>query len=148
MDHEIKNDGTLVLLKGRLTEESDFAPLLRQLKGTVTLNLAGMMRINSSGVRQWVNFMRDVPADVTVWLDKCPVAFVNQINMISTFLGHAVVRTMFVPCLCPKCESSQEVEVDVSSGKRPTLALPPCPDCGAPTEADVLEDEYFAFLSG
>src|SRR5690606_38245911 len=46
---------------GEIDENVDFTELRRALKGAVDFNLRDIRRINSCGVREWVNFVRELP---------------------------------------------------------------------------------------
>ena len=53
---------TIVEFTGEIDENADFAELKKRLRGPVVFQLAEIRRINSCGVREWVNFVRDMPA--------------------------------------------------------------------------------------
>src|SRR5207248_5486228 len=68
-----------VQLRGEINENADFTELGRQLHGDVTLLLDGITRINSCGVREWVNFVRDLHVESLVFA-RCSPTVVNQLN--------------------------------------------------------------------
>lgn len=146
MEFSIDRGSSTVTLKGPFTEASDFTPLAAQLSGAVKVDLAGVTRINSSGVRQWVNFLRSLPQTTQLTLEKCPVMFVNQMNMISNFIVGAQVQSVFVPYLCTGCEADRSDLYDLAAIREGRHLCPAkCDACGAAMELDAPEDEYFAF---
>jgi hypothetical protein len=143
LDFRMENGGTRIVVRGRLTEDSRLEDLLPHAVGSVTLDLAGVNRINSAGVREWMGFMRSLPRDTHVTLENCPVAFVHQLNMIAGFAAGAEIRSFAIPYFCAGCGETAEVVAPLA-GPRPT---PPCPRCGKPFQPDVIEEEYFSFLA-
>ncbi|MBI5509301.1 MAG: hypothetical protein HY903_11165 [Deltaproteobacteria bacterium] len=137
-----------VKLSGPVNEDADFAPLVTALAGKnqVSMDLGGINRVNSCGVREWVNFMRKLPNNLKVKLEQCSPPMVNQINTISNFVGLARVVSVQAPFMCDKCGRSERVVVSVESGRVPDLANRACPHCAGKMEFDDLEDSYFAFL--
>jgi hypothetical protein len=143
-----EGDVTQVAFNGAVDEDANFAPLLERLKqkGKVRFDLSGIARINSCGVREWVNFIRSLPRDCNVELEKCTPAVVSQLNMISNFAGAARVLSVHAPFVCDSCGHEEDVLVSVESGKAPKLASMNCSACGGAMEFDDVEDSYFSFL--
>jgi hypothetical protein len=140
---------THVALHGPVDEDANFAPLVEQLraKGRVRFDLSGIARINSCGVREWVNFIRALPNGCTVELEKCTPAVVSQLNMISNFAGTARILSVHAPFVCDQCGHEEDVLINVETGKAPKLAEMRCKSCGGPMEFDDVEDSYFSFLN-
>lgn len=138
------------LLIGEIDENSDFESLLKILSGDVILSLKGVARINSTGVREWLQFIRALDAKGTsMVMDECSVAIVNQLNMIAGFAGNAEVRSVHAPYVCPECEAASERVVSLADDPvNKVEELIPCPECGGEMEFDDLPDHYFSFLSG
>jgi len=143
-----EKDGTsLVTLAGIVDEHSDLSRL-RGLTGRVVINLKGIRRLNSFGVRSWMDAMRQLAEKAEVAFVECSVAVVDQLNMIHGFLGHAVVRSFYAPMECSSCDRQSEELVDASEcraldGQVPTVA---CPACHRPMRVDDVEDQYTLFL--
>ena len=53
-----RDGATSVVLKGYINDATELASLVR-LPGTLRIDLAGVERINSVGVKTWVHFVRD-----------------------------------------------------------------------------------------
>ena len=99
--------GLIVEFFGEVDEHADFRTLLDRLRGSVTFELAELRRLNSSGVREWVNFVRDLEPGVTeLTLSACSPAIVTQLNMIANFRGPARVRSFLAPYVCTACGHS------------------------------------------
>src|SRR5579883_1127789 len=124
-----RDDAIEVALGGDLDEHADFAELRARLRGRVVLVLAEVRRINSCGVREWVNFLRELPPAVSsVELVACSPAVVNQLSTISNFRGGASVRSLLAPYVCERCdvEETRLVELAPRAADRgPRLRLLP-----------------------
>jgi hypothetical protein len=150
LEWKIEPEGnvTLVELSGPINEDSDFDKLLASLQSCsqVRMDLAGINRINSCGVREWVNFVRAQPGTVTFEFENLSPPIVNQVNMISNFTGSATILSVQAPFFCTECNREARETVLVEQGKQP-LPTAECPQCGSAMEFDDFEDSYFAFLA-
>jgi len=135
-----RHDGHIAIA-GTLTEDDDLIPLAGGLTGKVTIDLSGLRRINSAGVRMWMLFVRAVPPSVELTLEKCSVPFVNQMNLVRDFVGGARVTSVYVPYLCTKCSKSP---VRLASLGEAMPEAGKC-DCGGALEMDADEQHYLAF---
>lgn len=134
-------------LRGSLTENADLAALATQLQGQVVVDLSGIKRINSCGVREWIKFVNQyVGPGVSLVLEKCSVTFVHQMNFISNFIGPCRVESVAVPLICSKCFAAREEVVGTSPLQLETFRPGPCSKCGGEMERDFTPDEYFSFL--
>ena len=146
---ETKEELTCVKLMGPINEDSDFVGLLRLLSSSpwVRMDLAGVPRINSCGVREWVNFVRELPEGLNFELENCSPSIINQVNMISNFVGTAKILSVQAPFVCPECTFEARFELQVQQGLAPDLPTMSCPQCSSMMEFDDLEDSYFFFLT-
>ena len=148
---ERQADPLTVALAGDLDENAGLYDLQPTLTGRVVLDLGGVRRINSAGVREWVNFIRDVEQTTThLALARCSPAIVMQMNMIANFRGSAEVLSFYAPLVCPACEREEDGLVEATPEvlvglphRLPTFA---CPECRTPLELDDIPERYFAFL--
>jgi hypothetical protein len=153
---------TLVEFFGEIDENADFTELRRRLRGNLVFNLAEVRRINSCGVREWVNFVRELgqpPAGgegaiTELVFTHCSPAIVTQLNMIYNFRGQAKVRSFLAPYVCQGCDREEDKLLDVQShfaGPGPArLRRPPeftCEKCGGTMEFDDLPERYLSFLN-
>jgi len=142
---------TTVEFSGEIDENADFAELRRRLEGAVVFHLADVRRINSCGVREWVNFVRDIPNVVDLTFTHCSPAIVTQLNMIYNFKGQAKVRSFYAPYLCENCQREEEKLLDVQSqlqnGRLEDLPEFVCSRCRQVMEFDDLPERYLSFLT-
>ena len=148
---ELSGDVLTVHLNGDIDENADLYDLHPQLRGKVVLDLGGVRRINSAGVREWVNFIHEAePLTDGISLLKCSPAIVMQMNMISNFRGTANVSSFFAPLVCPACHIERDELIELTPELAAALPgeLPEfkCPKCGALLELDDIPERYFAFL--
>ena len=138
-------DGVIyVKLQGNVTESSNFAELAPQLTGDVCLDLAGVRRVNSAGVREWIDFVSGLKSRLTkLSFIRCSVAIVHQLNMIEGFGGGAEIKSAYAPYFCTKC-NSEHADLLELSGPVTIQDTLPCPKCGGSMEFDELP-QYLSF---
>jgi len=137
---------THVRIAGTVDEDADFTALAG-LRGRVEVNLRGVRRFNSIGIRFWIDAMRELSRTAQVTFFECSRAVVEQINMIRGFLGGGTVRSFYGPMHCPRCRI--DVEQLFSRDECSELGGLPevlCGRCGRPLELDDLEDSYLLFI--
>jgi anti-anti-sigma regulatory factor len=140
--------GTHVMLYGEINEGTTFGELKR-LKGRVVMDLAGVKRINSFGVRELLTFFETVRSGAQVETERCSPAIVNQLNLLPTLSRAMIVRSILAPVECPGCLQELEVEVPLRGGGGPgSVPATQCDDCGGPMELSEPAERYFAFLEG
>jgi len=141
---------TTVEFTGEIDENADFSELRRQLRGSVVFRLSGVKRINSSGVREWVNFVRELPNVTELVFTHCSQAIVTQLNIIYNFRGIASVRSFYAPYVCERCNNEEERLLDVEAHFPDGVGDPPqfeCEKCQQLLEFDDLPERYLSFLS-
>ncbi len=144
-------DDVMVEIEGEITEDVDFAPLeeeLTDIGGTLTFDLSGIGRLNSSGVRHWVNFMRALGEKKTkeILYERCSVPIVDQINMINDFQGTAKIVSIYAPYLNEETDDETQKLLQVADIEDPTNP-PTFKDAdGRLWELDELPERFFAFL--
>lgn len=145
-----RSDHTLVVLRGEIDENAELDELKQRLSGPVTFHLAGVRRINSCGVREWLGLMRALAEVADLTFTHCSTVFVNQMNTIHNFRGNAEIQSFQAPYICESCEIEVDVLLDASEhfGDGDTDAVPsfPCERCGEPMELDDFPRRYLSFL--
>ncbi len=136
--------GSRVALSGNITEFANFTTV-RSLPGPLHIDLSGIEKINSLGVRTWIEFVRSCEsAGLAMTFERCSPLMVQQLGMISNFMGRqSVVKSLIVPYLCPSCNGEAEQLVELS--KQGPFQIPPsmaCPKCRSAMQVDELEDMY------
>ena len=145
-----QRDGvTYARLCGVIDEDAGLDTLLDRIAArTVILDLAEVRRINSCGVREWVNWIERLSArNLEVVLVSCPPPIVAQINVITGFAGNGAVKSVLLPYLCPDCDATKLVAVETAT--IPTVYDPPpcrCDACGSAMEFDDVPTSYLSFL--
>jgi serine/threonine protein kinase len=118
---------------------------------TVILNVSGMTRLTSFGVRQWLKAMSALPKTITdLYLLGCPTFFVDQLNMVLNFGGPGKILTVVAPFTCPGCgtESGELIDVLAERANLVKGGLPEkeCARCSGKLEFDETPESYFAFV--
>ena len=145
-----EGDATLVRVVGLVDERFEGFGELGATKAVV-IDTSAMTRMTSFGVRQWIKALDAVPKTITdLYLLGCPTFFVDQLNMVLNFGGHARIITVTAPYSCTSCGIELGETVDVLA-ERATLvkdaADRECPRCGGKLELDEPPESYFAFAS-
>lgn len=156
-------DVTFVKLSGVVDEDNALDRATRRITApTVVIDLAEVQRINSCGVRDWVNWLGELDElGKQVILTRLSPCIVTQLNLVNNFIGRARVRSFFAPYYCPGCDVEALCLLQVSdfagqstpTAPRPADPRSPSVRCQksppkSPCELgfDDLEESYFAFL--
>lgn len=136
-------------LNGVIDEFADLS-FLKHLHGPVVLHMAAVRRINSFGVRLWMDFVRAIPEEAEVTYVEVATPLVEQMSMVQGFFGRGRVESFVAPMVCAACgETSARIfTVSECAGTAPP-ALPEarCSACdGGLLELDDIEEQYLAFL--
>jgi hypothetical protein len=131
-------------LSGFLDENSDLK-VLEAMTGKVTVNFKEVSRVNSCGVREWVNAITKMKG-VTLSYEDCPIVVVKQLNAVPDFQGTASVASFQAPYFCEACDQEAVVTLKtetVAGGNAPAMA---CATCKKPMNFDAIANQYFSFL--
>jgi serine/threonine protein kinase len=117
----------------------------------LVIDVSAMVRMTSFGVRQWRRALDALPKSITnLYLLGCQTFFVDQLNMVLNFGGHAEVLTAMAPYTCTACGTESSELIDIHA-QRPLLlkaGVPEkhCPRCQAKLELDEAPESYFSFV--
>ena len=146
-----RGDVSYVKLGGVIDEDNELGDLVDKIpSGTAVIDLGEIERINSCGVRDWVNWLSKLEANGTrSVLVECSPAIVAQINLVNNFTGSGVVKSFYVPYFCPECDEEKVLLVEASDMGPPPHEPPTCrcDECDLVMDFDDMPDSYFAFLS-
>jgi anti-anti-sigma regulatory factor len=146
-----RGDVSFVKLAGVIDEDNELADLVDKIPtGTAVIDLGEIERINSCGVRDWVNWLSKLETNGTrSVLVECSPAIVAQINLVNNFTGNGVVKSFYVPYFCPECDEEKVLLVEASDMGPPPHEPPTCrcDECDLVMDFDDMPDSYFAFLS-
>ena len=143
-------DVAIVSVSGLVDENFAGFGAVGQAKAVV-LDVSGMTRMTSFGVRQWLKGMDALPKTISdLYLVGCPTFFVDQLNMVLNFGGNAQVLTVLAPYTCPSCgsESAEKIDVRVERANLVKGVVPPmeCAKCAGKLEFDETPESYFGFV--
>ncbi len=141
----------LVALRGEINENADLTELSRLLTGDVELDMEGVTRVNSCGVREWVNFVRGLDQQLDgLRFSRCSPNVVLQLNTIYNFRGRARVVSFLAPYVCEVCHVDEYRLLDVAEHfpdrAHPVLPSFRCQRCGGILVFDELPERYLSFL--
>ena len=147
-----REDVTYVKLSGVIDEDNELASLSDKIgSGTAVIDVSEIERINSCGVRDWVNWLGKVEKNgAKVILVECSPAIVAQINLVNNFTGQGVVKSFYAPYFCPNCDLEKVLLVETRDLAQTQPFKAPscrCDECDGPMDFDDMEESYFAFLS-
>jgi anti-anti-sigma regulatory factor len=146
-----RGDVSYVKLGGVIDEDNELGDLVDKIPtGTAVIDLGEIERINSCGVRDWVNWLSKLEYNGTrSVLVECSPAIVAQINLVNNFTGNGVVKSFYVPYFCPECDEEKVLLVEASDMGPPPHEPPTCrcDECDLVMDFDDMPDSYFAFLS-
>jgi hypothetical protein len=145
-----KIDESHIEISGIIDEEAKFGPLFKDLPAEAWLDLKGVTRINSSGVR---HFLRGI-AQYTgkAHFQKCSPAIVDQITMIPEFLGtNGVIESIVAPYFCESCDDSRPVRLEIGKDLTTGIELSEapersCPKCDNALIFEETPEIFFHFL--
>jgi anti-anti-sigma regulatory factor len=136
---------TRIEVAGVIDERANLEPVAGAAGTRIEIDLGGVRRINSYGVRQWLSAMRRLQRpDVKMTFVRCPAVIVDQVTMVHGVLGGAEVLSVLAPRLCEACDEHLDQLVELTTmraggGKLPDID---CPGCGKPMELDDVDYKY------
>jgi anti-anti-sigma regulatory factor len=146
-----RGDMSYVKLGGVIDEDNELGDLVDKIpNGTAVIDLGEIERINSCGVRDWVNWLSKLETNGTrSVLVECSPAIVAQINLVNNFTGSGAVKSFYVPYFCPECDEEKVLLVEATDMGPPPHEPPTCrcDECDLVMDFDDMPDSYFAFLS-
>ena len=149
-------DGGIACLKfsGTIDESFDGKKLGGTAKcDTLVLDLGGVKKISSFGIREWVDFVGTAQGQARqMVLVECAPKVVDQLNMVANFTGNGRLYSFYAPFRCDYCDSEHRVLLDVAKDletiKSMKLAERPCPSCKASMYFDEDGATYFSYVIG
>ncbi|MBX3159236.1 MAG: hypothetical protein KF773_24925 [Deltaproteobacteria bacterium] len=119
----------------------------------LVLDLGGVKKISSFGIREWVDFVGAASKRVrSMVLIECAPKVVDQLNMVANFAGGGRVFSFYAPFRCDYCDSEHrvllQVDKDHETIKSMKLAERPCPSCKEGMYFDDDGATYFSYLLG
>ena len=139
-------------ISGIVDEYADFSELAQVAEKILTVDFSGVTRMNSSGIRGWIQNVRR--HKITLILKNCSSPVVEQFSMIPEFTGkNGFVESFFVHYHCVACEYETRlllrIGIEIHLGDSPHIdqqLATPCPKCGETLDLDHNPEIYFSFL--
>lgn len=148
INKQIFNDKLVIELVGTIDEDADFSVLLELKQKAMDFNFDKVAMINSCGIREWIKFIAQLPADIKIAYQNCPQIIIEQINMVHGFFKKgATIESFYAPFFCEACDHEVKVFLKSSQiikGKAPEVVCPQCKK--EKMEFDAIADQYFMFL--
>ena len=149
-------DGPIACLRfaGTIDESFEGKKLGTTVAGdTLVLDLGGVKKISSFGIREWVDFATTASKQVrSMVLIECAPKVVDQLNMVANFAGGGRVFSFYAPFRCDYCDSEHrvllQVDKDHETIKSMKLAERPCPSCKEGMYFDEDGATYFSYIIG
>lgn len=146
-----RDEITYIKLSGVIDEDNELGALVDRIgSGTSVIDLAEIERINSCGVRDWVNWLgRSEKKGADIVMVECSPAIVAQINLVNNFVGTGAVKSFYAPYFCPSCDLEKVLLVDMEEifgQDRPKAPVCRCDECDGVMDFDDMEESYFAFI--
>lgn len=141
--------GSTVYLKGIIDENSNFESCFKDVHGLIEINCKEVTKINSAGVKSWINFFTFLSKKTRVTFTEMSVVLVEQLNSLSNFSGGGTVESIAVPYICTNksCRKEfQKFSKVLTLKKTNEIVNTECPYCKSQGEFDDLPEEYLAFL--
>ena len=141
--------GTRARILGAIDEQ---CPLerLATVDFPLTLDLAEVDFINSTGLRAWIHFLRSIRGRGQLTVERCSERMVMQLSMVSDAHAGLTVTSFYAPYVCDACGHEERVLLEVQShfpiGRRSRLPAFGCPDCRQPMSFAEQPDRYLLFL--
>ncbi len=147
-------DGGIACLKfnGTIDESFEGKKIARSIEAqTLVLDLGGVKKISSFGIREWVDFVATAVKQVKqTILIECAPKVVDQLNMVANFAGGGRVFSFYAPFRCDYCDTEQRVLLEISKDfeaiKAMKLADRPCPSCKESMYFDEDGSTYFSYI--
>ena len=150
---EREGDTTRVIFSGVINGSASLTALASQLSGNIVFDTFAVSRIDSLGVREWLNFITRLTNVDKITLVRCSPAIVTQLNNVDNFRGEASVESVAAPFYCNDCDAEHLEIIDTCANIETPVELIDrnehhCRQCGAAAEFDDLVERYFQFLAG
>jgi anti-anti-sigma regulatory factor/DNA-directed RNA polymerase subunit RPC12/RpoP len=120
---------------------------------TLVLDLGGVKKISSFGIREWVDFVTTAGKHArSLILIECTPKVVDQLNMVANFTGGGRVFSFYAPFRCDYCDTEHrvllQVDRDFEAMKTLKLAERPCLSCKESMYFDEDGATFFSYLIG
>ncbi|MCB0391935.1 MAG: hypothetical protein KDD58_11630 [Bdellovibrionales bacterium] len=148
-----QGDKDLLKLEGHIDEDANLENIQNGNSSLLEIDFQKVAAINSCGIREWIKWLKTIPADKTIHYINCPKIIIDQANMVAGFIPeNGKIKSFYVPYYSEASET--EKMILFTEGKdfngREINAPESIQDeaTGEELEMDVIESKYFKFLKG
>lgn len=144
---------TCLRLSGIIDEQFDGPGLSRTVAARfLILDLGGVERISSFGIRQWIDFVGAMSGRLAgLYFVECAPKIIDQFNMVANFGGPGHIVSFYAPYRCDSCDHDRrrlfrtDEETPLwRAGQAPSF---PCQICGSPEYFDEDPATYFFYVA-
>lgn len=154
IDKFIEGSITCLRFQGTIDESFDGKRLASTVKAqTLILDMGAVRKISSFGIREWTDFVKACERSVeTIIAIECTPKVVDQLNMVSQFLGSkGMVFSFYAPYRCDYCDVDRRILFQVDRDAASIRSLRPseqlCETCSRPSYFDEEPASFFAYLA-
>lgn len=137
----------IVELNGQIDEDADFSKILSASAEGYVFDFDRISMMNSCGIREWINFIDQLPENVSIIYRNCPQVVIEQINMVQGFLRPgARIDTFYAPYYSEDRDCVEKILLkteEIVNSKAPEYKDP---DTGETLIFDAIEAQYFNFI--
>jgi len=113
----------------------------------LVVDLGGIKRLNSVGVRDWVNWLRALRTKYrTVVLFDCPAPVMNEVNFVKNFAEGAYITTFVAPLFCTLCQKEEARVLETRSVRDGARLAMPTFNCDRSDCENALDDDEESYL--
>lgn len=145
-------------LEGVIDEQSRLAEIVEQMRAhrgleTLIIDMGGITRLNSVGVRDWVlalRALREIFAKVQ--LMDCTPPVMNEVNFVRNFSEGTIITSFQAPLFCTRCSKESVATINVydpvNGNQVKSLPSFSCDRDDCENALDDDESSFLAFLDG
>ena len=140
---------TRLVPKGTVDEHFRTGAPLEDLPAHVLLDLEGVRRITSFGIREWMKLLEGFDVRYHGFV-HCRPAIVTQFNLVYNFGVGGEILSLYLPYYCEECDEDFEILADLREARSLfnfDIPQASCPSCTAPAELDDMPEHYLAHLA-
>ncbi len=143
-------DKTQFMILDGFIDEKALLPTIPPGVEELILDLGDVQRINSMGVRLWIDWLRAVKEtnpNLKLILDRCPRVFLGQAGIVMGLIPkNSEIRTICAPYFCERCDTEQTklIELKILVEKKTQQAVL-CATCNRPMAIDINLSQFSQF---
>ncbi len=140
-----------VTMVGRIDEGCALGGIVERVPaGEVVLDTAGVVFVNSIGMREWMRLLRALRERGQVVLDRVADVLITQMNLIPDLAKDVRITSFHAQYVCPACGGEHAPLVDAVAHAHVLRQLQaprlPCPECGGQMELGDFSERYLSIF--